>query len=354
MTTIKGKGDSPLMILINYFKERWLYYLFLTFFFLFSFFVYRFDRRFYMTESNAIYILAGWVLLLVLFFAVDMLMLHASEEKFRTYCNQTPDADPEEIFFRPGDRNKAELVRNASIEYRTYKVESDARAAEEMAFITKWLHDVKVPIAAAKLILERHEEKLPRDFQRNMDRELFALEESVMRVFYEMKSNRFSEDYKIVRTGTKKLISMALKSYSSFFQYKQLSLSVEGEDYTVLTDEKWSTYILSQLISNAVKYSPEGGSVVISTVKKQGEVFLSVKNSGKGISEEDLGQIFKKGYTSAEARSGAKATGYGLYLSAKLSGLLGHSLKAESKYGEYAMFHLIFPEIDSSLDMTKM
>ncbi len=126
-----------------------------------------------------------------------------------------------------------------------------------MEFITKWLHDVKVPIAAAKLILESHERSLPVDFYKNIHSELFSIEESVIQVFYEMKSNRFYDDYKIVRTGTKKLIAQALKSYSSFFSYKKLRITVDEENFEVLTDEKWSSYILSQIISNAVKYTPE-------------------------------------------------------------------------------------------------
>lgn len=330
------------MNLFHYFRERWLSCLFLFAAFLFSALVYRFDRRFYLTDSNATYILAGLLILLLSFFIIDFLLMRSREEKFRAYCSFSPDSDPDEVFFYPGDRNKAELVRKAVLEYVNYKAESQANAAEETEFITKWLHDVKEPIAAARLILESQEDRLPSDFTQNMDRELFAIEESVVRVFYEMKSNRFSDDYKVTRIGTKKLISMALKTYSNFFRYKQLSLAVEGDDYEVLTDEKWSSYIISQLISNAVKYSPARGKITIRTERDQKGVVVSVKNTGTGIPEVDLGQIFKKGYTSSEARSGAKATGYGLYLSAKLCGLLGHLLTAESKYGEYAVFHLTF------------
>ncbi|HWQ78388.1 MAG TPA: ATP-binding protein, partial [Anaerovoracaceae bacterium] len=157
-----------------------------------------------------------------------------------------------------------------------------------------------------------------------------------------MKTNRFFDDYKVARTGTKKLIAQALKGYSSFFSYKRLGISVEGEDTEVLTDEKWSGYILSQIISNAVKYTPVGGKIEITTITEGNNTMISVKNQGKGISDRDIGQIFKKGFTSSEGREGANATGYGLFLSKKLSDLLGHSLTAESKQNEYAVFRLTF------------
>lgn len=127
-----------------------------------------------------------------------------------------------------------------------------------------------------------------------------------------------------------------------------------GEAYDVLTDEKWSGYILSQIISNAVKYTPVEGIIVINTEKNGNERTISVKNSGRGILEKDIGQIFNKSYTSSENRSGMKATGYGLYLSKKLSDMLGHRLTVQSQYGEYAIFHLSFVENENMHQVTKM
>jgi len=93
-----------------------------------------------------------------------------------------------------------------------------------------------------------------------------------------------------------------------------------------------------------VKYTPDGGDIIIGTDKVENEVTISIKNTGKGILKKDIGQIFNKGYTSSENRSGMKATGYGLYLSKKLSDKLGHRLEVESKHGQYAIFKLTFIE----------
>ena len=120
-----------LINVMDYFKERFIYYLFLLFAFLFAYFVYRFEKKFFMTESNAAYVLAGWFLILTIFFIVDFIMMRRREEKFRYYCNQTSDADPEEIFFFPEDRNKAELVRASALAYARYKAEAEVKAAEE-------------------------------------------------------------------------------------------------------------------------------------------------------------------------------------------------------------------------------
>jgi signal transduction histidine kinase len=280
---------------------------------------------------------------------IDAYYLHSRIRRFGQFCGTHGASEEAEAFSCPTDRAHAEMVKELTAEYERYKAGIETRYAEEMEFITKWLHDAKVPISAARLILESQENRLPDDFYRNISAELFSIEESILQVFYEMKTNRFYDDYKITSASTRKLIAQALKGYSNFFSYKKLGISVRGEDCKVLTDEKWSCYIISQLISNAVKYTPEGGAVEIETIKEDGRTSISVKNQGRGIPVQDLDRIFQKGFTSSEDRDGAKATGYGLFLSKKLNDLLGHSLTAESVQNEYAIFRLTFYEHDTLL-----
>lgn len=341
------------MRIIDYMKERWIPLGFILLAFLFAFLVYRFDSGFSIRASNALYILMGWGILFAAFLIIDAYTLNSRARKFRNFCRTNGTFEGAEEFFYPADRANAELVREMAEEYEKYRAGIETKSAGEMEFITKWLHDAKVPIAAAKLILESQEDRLPAEFYKNIHTELFSIEESILQVFYEMKSNRFFDDYKVAKTNTKRLISQALKSYSSFFSYKKLGITVEGGDYEVLTDEKWSSYILSQIISNAVKYTPEGGNIAIITESEGRRTTISVRNDGKGIAPQDIGRIFNKGFTSSEEREGAKATGYGLFLSKKLSDLLGHSLTAESKQNEYALFRLTFHDSDT-LYVTKM
>ncbi len=336
----------------DYLKERWITLVFLFAAFLFAFAVYRLDNDFSIRESNAWYIAMGWGLLLAVWLTADYYIMNARAEKFRLYCRFNGSRDGSDEFFYPLDQSNAALVQDLASEYERYKADIETKSSEEMEYITKWLHDVKVPIAASRLILESQQDKLPIDFYQSMHTEIFCIEESIMQVFYEMKSNRFSDDYKVTRTSVRRLVSNALKGYSSFFSYKKLRITVSGDDYEVLTDEKWSSYILSQIISNAVKYTPEAGSIEITTDNEADRVTVSVKNQGKGIKPQDIGRIFNKGFTSSVDREGARSTGYGLYLSKKLSDRLGHSLTAFSKEHEYALFRLTFQKSQTLLNNT--
>ena len=342
------------MSVFDYLKEKWITYSFIVLAFLFFLVVYNLDSSFRISESNARYIMAGWALIFICFVAIDYGMLNSRMKRMKNYCETNISVEGADDFFYPTDREYAHIALKIFLENETFKAGMETKSAEEMEFITRWLHDVKVPISAAKMILENHERELPRDFYENIYREIFSIEESIQRVFYEMKTNRFFDDYKITTVSTMKLIGQALKGYSNFFSYNKISISIEGEDALVLTDEKWSAYILSQIISNGVKYSPYEGSLTISTNVHGNETTISIKNKGKGILPKDIGQVFLKGYTSSENRAGMKSTGYGLYLSKKLSDLLGHRLTAESTYNEYATFSLTFIEGESLYNVTKM
>ena len=332
------------MSFLKYLKERWITYIFIIFTFTFSVIVYKLDTSFNITKSNANYIMAGWVILFLIFVAMDYGISCYRVKKFKKYCSLNTSSQDVDEFSYPMDREYAKLIHNMAVRYEDFKAHVSTKFSDQLEFITKWIHDVKVPISAIRLILENHEQDIPSGFYQGVDTELFSVEQSVQRVFYEIKSNSLHDDYKIEKISTKKLIAHTLKGYSNFFSYKKLNISILGDAYDVLTDEKWSGYILSQIISNAVKYTPNNGDIIISTDKVENEITISIKNSGKGILQKDIGQVFNKGYTSSEDRNGMKATGYGLYLSKKLSDRLGHRLTVESQYGQSATFHLTFIE----------
>lgn len=342
------------MKIIDYLKEKWLTYIFITCSIIFAATVYRLDRRFTMSKSNANYITVGLALLFIIFVSIDFMVYSSRIKKFRSYCLNNPLSEEDlDLLTYPMDREYGKIFHKTVKEYEGFKGDIRNKYSEEQEFITKWIHDIKVPISALRLILENHDD-IEQDFYRRMDTEISAIEQYTQRVFYHIKSNTFYNDYKISKVNTRKLVVDALKGYSNFFSYKKINISILGDNYEVLTDEKWSGYIISQILSNAVKYTPINGYITISTINKENEIIIKIRNSGKGILSKDIAQIFSKGYTSSEDRDGMKSTGYGMYLSKKLSDMLGHKLTIESEYGEYAQFSLTFTEYDTIHSVTKM
>ncbi len=333
------------MSFMNYLKEKWLTYILIGVCFIFSFSVYKLDNNFTVSESNATYIMSGIILILIIFIAADYSIYNMRLKKFKKFCSLNASSEDDlDGFTYPMDREYAESFLNIVKKYETYKANMDTQLSEELEFITKWIHDVKIPIASLRLIMESHDHDLNERYYEKMDTEIAAIEQSTQTVFYHIKSNTFYNDYKIAEVSTKKIIGDALKKFASFFSYKKINISISDNNDKVLTDEKWSAYIISQIISNAVKHTPINGDVTINTYKKNNLTTIQIKNTGKGILPKDIGQIFNKGYTSSEDRSGMKATGYGLYLSQKLCDRMGHQLTVDSEYGQYAQFELTFTQ----------
>lgn len=319
----------------DYIKEKW--YMFMLFFLCgtFTAAVAMLDNEKFIENKSFIYILSGIALFLIIFVLSDYLVLKTREKKLSSFIKNggTEDID----VFYPVDRKYSEQINKLANEYNKFRAKAAEDSAEELDFITKWVHDVKVPISAMKLLLENDAQNL----KEKLEMELSHIEQNTQKVLFHIKSKSFYDDYKISKASTKDLISTSLKQFATFFSYKKISLNLLGSDYTVLTDSKWSGYILSQFLSNAIKHTPENGEISIVTEKDDKGIAISVKNTGKGIEKRDLNQVYNRGYTASD-RAQPKATGYGLFLSKKLADKLGHMIEAESEYGKYAKFSIIF------------
>ena len=116
----------------------------------------------------------------------------------------------------------------------------------------------------------------------------------------------------------------------SEFILKKLSLDYAPTGYTVLTDEKWLSFVIEQIISNAVKYTSEGGVKIY--MDETG--ILCIRDTGIGICAEDLPRIFENGYTGFNGRGDKRASGIGLYLCKRITDNLGHGISVESVPGE--------------------
>ncbi len=113
----------------------------------------------------------------------------------------------------------------------------------------------------------------------------------------------------------------------------------ERENMYVFADKDFIMRVITNLMDNAVKFTNEKGKITVSVIRRQNEVVTSVKNTGVGISEENLPMVFKRFYKEDKSRSTNKdGTGIGLYLVKNLISAHGKKISVYSKEGEYAEF----------------
>ena len=185
---------------------------------------------------------------------------------------------------------------------------------EQKEYIDSWVHEIKVPLAASRLLLHSIEFDIPDEKFILLENELNRMNEYVEQVLYVARLDSFSKDYLVQEISLKAVIQPVLRSQANYFIQKNLHYAVEGEDQQVLTDEKWLGFIFRQLVSNAVKYTPQNGQLTIRIEKDAQGTYLHLQDSGIGIPKEDMRRIFDKGFTGENGRqTDTHTTGLGLF-----------------------------------------
>ena len=197
-----------------------------------------------------------------------------------------------------------------------------SRYQEMIDYYTTWVHQIKTPISSMRLTLEKEDSEVSRRIKNN----LTSIENYVDMVLAYLRLDSSTNDLVIKEVNLNKVINECVRHFSSHFIHKKIGVEILNCDTMVLSDEKWLTFIIEQLLSNALKYTKEGK---ISIFYKENS--LHIKDSGIGIDEKDLPRIFEKGYTGFNGRLNQKSSGLGLYLVKRSLDMLNHSISIESK-----------------------
>ena len=226
--------------------------------------------------------------------------------------------NPEEAAYR-------EIIMELDEDRRTAVSALDAKVRETVDYYTMWVHQIKTPIAAMRLILQEDDTEQGRA----LSAELFRIERYVELVLSYLRLGGSSSDYMIRQVDVDGILRQAARKYAPLFIRGKVSLELNETGLKVLSDEKWLQLVIEQVLSNAVKYAP-GGHV---TVWSEGENLL-IQDDGVGIAPEDLPRIFERGYTGCNGRMDKRATGIGLYLCREICGKLGHTINVASELGK--------------------
>jgi len=214
---------------------------------------------------------------------------------------------------------------------------------EYKEFIEMWIHEVKIPIASAKLIMENHKSEIAQ----SINEELNKIEDYTEQALFYARSSYVEKDYFISEISLQEVVHQTLMRNKQNLIEKKVEMHLHDLDRTVLSDGKWLGFIMNQILSNCTKYSQEGHlAIEIFTKEKDGTVELHVKDDGIGICKEELPMVFEKGFTGTNGRRREKTTGIGLYLCKKLCSRLGHSICIMSEKGKGCEVILFFSKTD--------
>ena len=195
-----------------------------------------------------------------------------------------PDALPDEDYQK--------IIAILCEKYRVSAEQAMVRYNDMVDYYTVWAHQIKTPIASMRLTLQNEDTALSRKLLNDLAR----IESYVNMVLTFLRLESDSSDYVIQEYKLDTIVRTAVKKFSGEFIAKKLSLDYSVPDITVLTDEKWLSFVIKQVLSNAVKYTEESDVSVYIEAPKPFALGYSI-----GISPEDLREYLENGYTGSTA-----------------------------------------------------
>lgn len=197
-------------------------------------------------------------------------------------------------------------------------------------YIEQWIHEIKTPITAMKLICENHRAEMPKEMAKELLLELERTNRFTEQALYYARCEYTEKDYSVREIRLLDVVHQAIAENKHLLLHHNVRIDVRETEHTVYSDEKWLCFILNQMIVNAVKYRAKEPQLCFFVEQSGGDTTLYITDNGIGIAQSDLPRIFEKGFTGKNGRNASQnATGIGLYLCKRLCDKLGIGIAAD-------------------------
>lgn len=251
-------------------------------------------------------------------------------KKYRKFKNiklllENEDISMSDIEDMINDYEYEDLFRELISQKEQIKASDSENFNSMVDYYTLWAHQIKTPIASMRLNLQNTESPLSHQLRSD----LFRIEQYVEMVLTYLRLDSSSTDYVFREYDLDSIIKSTVKKFAGDFIAKKITLNYEPLNKKVLTDEKWLSFVIEQIITNSLKYTDKGSITVCIE-----DDFLCIKDTGIGISQEDLPRIFDRGFTGMNGRTQNKSSGIGLYLVGRICKNLNHPVTVESDIGK--------------------
>ena len=290
--------------------------------------------------------MAGWILLLV-FAAVQLSDFFRQRARLRELEAVLDGLDQKYLFAECAPPPKAlyerrlfDLTRRAGRAMTGAVSDAEASQREYREYVERWVHEIKAPITAARLICR----DLDGNTRRKLTAELAQIEANIERALFYARAENPEQDCLFRQIILGEIASQAIENHRSLLIQSGVRVEAQNlNDTVVYTDEKWAVFILGQLLQNAARYRGAEPVITLSAKPLGKQIQLVVQDNGMGIPAHELSRVFDRGFTGSNGRSRGGSTGMGLYLCKKLASFLDLGLRIISREGEGTIMELTFP-----------
>lgn len=224
--------------------------------------------------------------------------------------------------------------------YHNTILESESKKTEEnLDELTRWIHDMKMPMTTMKLMID----DLDKKERSGMEKEWLRLDAMLNEMLYKKRLTNISNDLYIESVEIENVISNTIRKLRAICIEKGIGFDMDLHVTYIETDLKWFSFMMDQIIGNSVKYSGDS-DITISSYLMEGWPELEISDAGRGIRAEDMPRIFEAGFTSTSDHGDREATGMGMYLTKEVADAMDIVIDVKSRYGKGTTTILTFPK----------
>ena len=336
------------MKIIEYLKDRFKYImLFIIIISIIDIYLFAIDIFKHQYEE-LLYLNFLILIISLIFFIIDYINLKNKYKDILRYLENNKDIDTYLISGKNIEDNIMKGIIENLKSKNNEEVKEYRKSLKELdEYIAKWVHEIKIPISALDIITDRLN-----SIEDSMDikNQVAKINFLVNSILYSSRSSSMFEDIFFNKVNLDKIVKSSIKNNSFLLIKNNIEVILNNLDYVVFTDIKCISYILDQIINNAIKYSKQKGKIEFSAKNIENGVVFSIKDYGIGIEKEDISRVFDKGFTGINGRNRLyKSTGMGLYFVKNMIDKLGHKIEVNSKKDKYTIFNIYFYYISDYL-----
>lgn len=218
-----------------------------------------------------------------------------------------------------------------------------------LVFFTNISHELRTPLTLiadpVEMLLEDTGIKgKSRELLKMVQRNALALQQLVSNILDFRKIQNGKMELKLYRFDIVKTLTMWVGDFQLTAERKQIRLHLDVDDLTgsheMIADQEKISRIVFNLLSNALKYTPAGGEIFVSLKDEGANLRLDVRDTGKGISQDEADKIFERFF---QAKGAASGTGIGLALVKSFVELHHGEARVESEPGKGSDFIVVIP-----------
>lgn len=238
------------------------------------------------------------------------------------------------------DKLYLDIIKDLHFDYNNELNKQLENSKLSSYMFSQFLHNMKTSVAIIDLAYHSNNENVLDD----INIENIKLNQQLQQCLNVLRLQEFSQDYVPINVDLVELVKKVINDNKSNFIYNNVfpKINCESENTFILTDEKWCSYILNQIISNSIKYSNKNGIITFNIFKREEFLVLEIIDNGIGIPEYDLERVWELFYTGDNGRSESNSTGIGLAMVKNVAKYLQIGLSIESKLNVGTKVELTF------------